>query len=67
LVILPFRHFWQSGGYQRVEWCGGIFFRRKQSYLGNWRPDLNDTATVDRALTCKLAGQIVACTELQST
>jgi hypothetical protein len=44
----------------------GIIFRRKQSYRGTWRPDVNDTAKVDRALTCKLVGEIVACTELRS-
>jgi hypothetical protein len=49
-VILPFRHFWQSGGHQRVEWCDGIIFRRKQSYREKLRSDVNDTAKVDRAL-----------------
>jgi Right handed beta helix region len=57
----------KSGWHQRFEWGGGRFFRRKQSYRGKWRSDANYAAKVDDALTCELAGQIVACTKLPST
>jgi hypothetical protein len=40
-----------AGGHQCVKWCACNIFRRKQSYLGNWCPNLNHTAKVDHALS----------------